>query len=785
MCGFPLVEVLYRIVLEKILNCTIRAIIFAEKNKERRENFMKYKSIFCMFALISLIATMSFTMPVRAQPNGPKTSNMLIHIYATDVAEFAAFESATGEDAIDFVDWPLPKDKVDLWSGMDSIQLRDYSDIGHYEIDINNQRWPTGVTEPREKDLVTDSWKHYYDETSVWDVKAREFRKAIAYLSDKEGWVTRILKGYGYSQHTDIPYPALAGYTDYTTLRTKGLIYIYNPVTAAAILDAAGFTQGTTSNPDYDPDTPGSAPYLRTDPRYGGDLQELQFYIRMDDVLRRDVGRELTAQLRKAGIPVNPIETDRTVCYNNAMVIYDYHLYTGGWSLSADAPDSLHFLFHSSQYWGGTETSYFGGTGWSANYAGFADHEYDTWAHQAKFGSTFDAVKTAGLNAQERAAELCHTVPAYARAAVSAFKTGWEGVVNFRGVGPYNYYTWLNSKNTVDTPENPADDEIDWGFKSTLSGPNPVTSEWVWDDYVSGLIYDTLLGRNPYDLSMDYGIMAESWSTGLWEPGKMYALFTLRAGNTFHNGDPVTPDDVKFSIEFVKACGPGVAWVYSDLVSIDRVDTKQDDNTLGDLDVKVYFDSESYWAVHWAGFRYILNHNIWMRANDNLGWGYERGMTDYNEFANRMDVREYSPWLYDGDGDGIKDFQEDGCGPWVFTGYAPSGPISAATSLSFAANTNFVLSQTAISDFLSWAFHMIGDVDEDGDIDGADGYAIQKALGTDTSFPWGTGWDQYNAATDINVGTWDMVNHAPLTVGDEYIDVYDLGKLGLNFGGLP
>jgi hypothetical protein len=201
---------------------------------------------------------------------------------------------------------------------------------------------------------------------------------------------------------------------------------------------------------------------------------------------------------------------------------------------------------------------------------------------------------------------------------------------------------------------------------------------------------------------------------------------------------------------------------------------------------KVYYEEASYWAVHWAGFAYILNRNIWMRANSNLGWGYTRGMTDFNVFTNRMAIRNYQPWLYDGDADGTVDFKEDGSGPWVFTSYAPSGPIDVATSLYFEGFTNYVIPQSAISGFTSWAFQMIGDVNLDGSIDALDGQAIQKALGTNSAMlPWGTGWDQYNPSSDINTGKWDMINQQALTQGDGQVNFLDIGKWGLNVGGKP
>jgi len=223
---------------------------------------------------------------------------------------------------------------------------------------------------------------------------------------------------------------------------------------------------------------------------------------------------------------------------------------------------------------------------------------------------------------------------------------------------------------------------------------------------------------------MDVGIAASKFSSSV-DPVTQTAVFTLRSGNTFHNGAPVTPEDIKSSIEFQKACGPGVAWGYSEVEPILHVDTQADDASLGPMDVKVYYSSASYWAIHWAGFTYILNRNVWMRANSNLGWGYTRGMTDFNAFANRMMVRDYSPWLYDGDSDGTMDYAEDGSGPWKFSSYAPAGPISAATSLGFTQNTAYVLTQANVADFMAWAFQQAGDINTDRFVDGVDGYIMQ------------------------------------------------------------
>jgi hypothetical protein len=438
----------------------------------------------------------------------------------------------------------------------------------------------------------------------------------------------------------------------------------------------------------------------------------------------------------------------------------------------------LYNLFHSEEYWGGTAFSYYGGSGWSSNYIGFVDATHDTWLEQSRYGSTFSDTRAGCLEAQEREAELVHSIPAYVRVGIKAFKKGWAGVINQAGWGLDNKWSFLNAINTANTPLNPADGEIDCGFSRSVFSPNPVTSDWPQDRQLINAVYSTLIYRDPYDLSRDYGLMAQSWS---YNPTEQYVLFTLRSGMTFHNGDPVAPEDVKFSIEFNKACGPGVSSAYGNAELIDHVNTAADEEGLGPNDVKVYLTQASYWSVHSVSLIPILNHNTWMAVNTRDGWGYYRGLTDYNLFSNRYMVRNYEPWASDVDYDGIEDLQEDGNGPWVFQDFAPMGPISAATSIFVTAFSNHALSQTAISSYLEWSYHMLGDVNRDGRINNADCYDIQRASGTDKwSDPWGTGWDQYNPGADINYGTWDMINHQPLTIGDGYINYLDLGKWGLN-----
>src|SRR5690349_21237058 len=70
-------------------------------------------------------------------------------------------------------------------------------------------------------------------------------------------------------------------------------------------------------------------------------------------------------------------------------------------------------------------------------------------------------------------------------------------------------------------------------------------------------IHDALV--RPYPGHKMGPSLAESWSESA--DGKTYE-FRLRAGLKFHNGDPVTADDVKFSFERYKGAGASILQSY-------------------------------------------------------------------------------------------------------------------------------------------------------------------------------------------------------------------------------
>jgi ABC-type transport system substrate-binding protein len=665
--------------------------------------------------------------------------------------------------------------------------LRDFTDLGIYLYDIYNQKWPTGVGDMPGDVLTYDpdsmTEKAYFGDNQPWDNMAWQFRLAIRYLTDIDYIQTDILGGYGNMFDTQLA-PLQEGWLDMANLTTSSFTAPYGGITipsliyphtqdigmAEDLLDAAGFVKPG-----------GASDLIRNDPRNpGNDLEPLIFYIRLDDPMRKAAGEKLAADLQSIGVPVDVRVVEKTVCFKSVMVEYNYHLYTGGYSIGFD-PLLPYGIWHSSQYWGPT-------IGWSGGYQGFCNREYDPAAYDCMFGSDRPSVLNGVKVATYVHNKYVPTVPLYAYAGVHGYATGWDGLVNRAGYGmagdnPYTF--WQMHKTGENT--------IKWGFKANAEAFHVVCSEWVWDYWaVVDNTYDGILMRNPYNPAKKWGVIGlyepgpdglfetlddiRGWSTGMWDGGtKIYCNISIREDAYFHDGTQVTPEDCKFSIDFLQACGPGVAWGYSGVIDVDHVDTYDYTGAGGRWGIVVYFTSGTYWAENFAGFQYVLNKKVWVAAGVHEGWGYDPVANTFTPIENRFMVREYHPWEHDyydaatglSGSDGIDDIKQDGSGPWIYLGADPL----LMEYYDLEANRDWHLTQTFVSDFIAAAFHDIGDVDRSSEISVNDQDLVGRAFWTTSATGGIPGqWGAWNPDADLNLD--DVVN-----IYDAYIAGRGYGKL--------
>ena len=91
-------------------------------------------------------------------------------------------------------------------------------------------------------------------------------------------------------------------------------------------------------------------------------------------------------------------------------------------------------------------------------------------------------------------------------------------------------------------------------------------------------IYDTLMARSQDEVATEYGLLAE----GATHPDDFsWVIYRLRKEARWHDGRPVTPEDVIFSIEALKAQSPFYSSYYRHAVKAEKI---------GEREIKFTFD---------------------------------------------------------------------------------------------------------------------------------------------------------------------------------------------------
>jgi microcin C transport system substrate-binding protein len=87
-----------------------------------------------------------------------------------------------------------------------------------------------------------------------------------------------------------------------------------------------------------------------------------------------------------------------------------------------------------------------------------------------------------------------------------------------------------------------------------------------------GLIHDTLLMQSPDEAGASSGLVAE-WVA--YPEDYSSATVQLRKGARFHDGKPITPEDVIYSFDTIKKVSPNHAFYYKDVAKVERTGDHQ------------------------------------------------------------------------------------------------------------------------------------------------------------------------------------------------------------------
>jgi microcin C transport system substrate-binding protein len=151
-------------------------------------------------------------------------------------------------------------------------------------------------------------------------------------------------------------------------------------------------------------------------------------------------------------------------------------------------------------------------------------------------------------------------------------------------------------------PNAPKGGEVKFNAIGTYDTFNPFTLKGVKADGI-GYLFDTLMVAASDEPSSQYGLVAESVELA---PDKLSVVFNLRKEARFHDGSPITPEDVIWTFDTLKAKGaPQYHLYYADVLKGEKVgdravkftlrsaENRELPSILGELPVL----SKAYWST--------------------------------------------------------------------------------------------------------------------------------------------------------------------------------------------
>ncbi|MCH9765442.1 MAG: extracellular solute-binding protein [Alphaproteobacteria bacterium] len=165
--------------------------------------------------------------------------------------------------------------------------------------------------------------------------------------------------------------------------------------------------------------------------------------------------------------------------------------------------------------------------------------------------------------------------------------------------GPdFKHFDWVN-------PDAPKGGTVRINTVGDFNNLNPFTIKGI---AASGMLltYDTLMATSPDNSSTEYGLVAE-WVS--FPDDYSTATFGLRPEAKFHDGKPITPEDVIFSLQTLKKAHPHFGKYYKNVTKAEKT---------GDHQVTFTFDSKGNRELpQILGQLYILPKHYWQANGKN------------------------------------------------------------------------------------------------------------------------------------------------------------------------
>ena len=338
---------------------------------------------------------------------------------------------------------------------------------------------------------------------------------------------------------------------------------------------------------------------------------------------------ELTSRiagyLSETGIPVEVEPMDFTTMLSK-LDNQNFDMYVLAWTMTRD-PDSLFAFYHSSMDIKG-----------GYNLPGIHDPELDKVLEELKYAPDRKTGINSSSEAQKMLSELAPVIPVYSRYSIGAVSKKWDNILKTELTTGDNIWTLIQAE--------PARGEMEplyWCLADEPRGLNPFASSSAYDWQVLGIVYESLIAIDPYDLE-DIPWLAKSWEIETIqeeEKQRTVLTFQLRDDIKWHDGTPFTANDVKATIEFMK----------NNRIPryLDNVDDVKEITIPDSYTLRVTMNGTSFWYLHRIGGLPLLPAHIIAGIDNWQNWQPSRLVSPENP-----DVAQLC-----------------GTGPYIFEEYRP------------------------------------------------------------------------------------------------------------------
>lgn len=286
----------------------------------------------------------------------------------------------------------------------------------------------------------------------------------------------------------------------------------------------------------------------------GDPVEEIELIITTADYdpVRYEFGQLIADRWRELGFDVDVNPTAWNQIADRAMTQQNFDAFTLNWVGRPELidPDILCYNLHHSSRRGEGQR----------NHVNYDNPEYDAVAEAQR--ETFDEEERQQYvyECQEIVMEDQPRTPIANPTEAMPYHAGqFDEVVTMIGEGLMSYWTAVDSV--------PADgvDTLRLGYPSDVNNLNPNDGSATHDQQTMRLIYDRLVR-----FSQD-GLAEPSLATNIENIDETTVEVTIREGHEWHDGEPLTIDDVAFSFEYIDQHSPVLSSVTDPIEDIEVV----------------------------------------------------------------------------------------------------------------------------------------------------------------------------------------------------------------------